>query len=221
MVPSAVAATSLGKNTVGNSQIKKNAISTGKVREGAITGSKLKNGSVTGSKINLSTIGTVPSATNAEHAKTAESANTATTAQSATNATNFSRYINLGMVKAALGRTVTLATVGPFTLSGECEDNAGEPIARVILTTTSPGSSETGYEDTYNENDFNPGVEAETTYEASNGAKPEMNENYGGYYAGFNAITGNGSTIISGEVVNGVNIVGASCVYFGHVLNES
>jgi hypothetical protein len=220
-------------------------VTAAKIKNGAVTGSKLQEGSVTGSKISLSTLGTVPSATNANHANSADNAtnaknatnanhansadnatnadhaNSADEATDATNAANFDRYINIGMSHANLGQTVTLGSVGPFTLLGECEDNAGEPIARVFLTTTSPESNETGYEKTLNENNFEPGMKAETTYEASNGAKPEMNENYGGYYSGFNAITNDGSTIVSGEVINGVNIVGSACVYFGHMLDES
>jgi hypothetical protein len=81
----AFAANHLGKNSVGSKQLKKNSV----------TASKIANGAVAGSKINLSTLGTVPSAStaaNANHAATADSAtnaanaNHAATADSATNA---------------------------------------------------------------------------------------------------------------------------------------
>jgi hypothetical protein len=69
---SAIAASGLGKNTVGPKQIKKNAVvtakikkeavTTAKIKKGAITAATVKNGSLTGAQINLSTLGTVPSA---------------------------------------------------------------------------------------------------------------------------------------------------------------
>jgi hypothetical protein len=69
---SAFAASQLGKNTVGPKQLKKNAVTTAKVRKEAITAAKVKKGTLTGAQINLSTLGTVPSATNAQHAQTAD-----------------------------------------------------------------------------------------------------------------------------------------------------
>ncbi|HET7509699.1 MAG TPA: hypothetical protein VFJ65_05550 [Solirubrobacterales bacterium] len=74
----AVAATQLGKNSVGSKQLKKNAVTTSKIKNGAVTGAKIKPGSVTGSNINLSSLGTVPSAANASHAASADSAAQAT-----------------------------------------------------------------------------------------------------------------------------------------------
>ena len=62
---SAFAATQLAKNSVGTKQIKNNAV----------TSSKIKNGAITGSKVNLSSLGTVPSATTATTAATASNAN--------------------------------------------------------------------------------------------------------------------------------------------------
>jgi len=69
----AYAAFKLPKNSVGTKQIKNNSI----------TGAKIKNGVITGSKINMSSLGTVPSAS---HASTADSATTAGTATKASTA---------------------------------------------------------------------------------------------------------------------------------------
>src|ERR1700689_4890345 len=69
----AFAASKLGKNSVGTKQIK----------SGAVTGIKIKKGTITGTNINLSQLGTVPSATTAATATTATSANTATIAGTA------------------------------------------------------------------------------------------------------------------------------------------
>lgn len=56
------AASQLGKNTVGPKQLKKNAVTTAKVKREAITAAKVKKGTLTGTQINLSTLGTVPTA---------------------------------------------------------------------------------------------------------------------------------------------------------------
>jgi hypothetical protein len=60
----AFAAIQLPKNSVGTKQLKKNSV----------IGSKVKDGSLTGADINLSMLGTVPSATNATHATRADRA---------------------------------------------------------------------------------------------------------------------------------------------------
>ncbi len=72
MFGTAYAATQLPKNSVGTKQlkanavttakVKKNAITTAKIKKNAVTGAKVKNQSLTGADINLSTLGTVPSA---------------------------------------------------------------------------------------------------------------------------------------------------------------
>ena len=48
---SAMAATQLGKNTVGTKQLKKEAVTTAKVKPGAITESRIGNGSITNQKL--------------------------------------------------------------------------------------------------------------------------------------------------------------------------
>jgi hypothetical protein len=68
----AYAAGQLGKNTVGSKQLKKNsvttakitknAVTTAKIKKKAITAAKVKDGTLTGTQINLSTLGTVPTA---------------------------------------------------------------------------------------------------------------------------------------------------------------
>jgi hypothetical protein len=68
----AFAASQLGKNTVGPKQLKRNAVTTAKVKKEAITGAKVKKGTLTGTQINLSTLGTVPSAQTANTVAAAE-----------------------------------------------------------------------------------------------------------------------------------------------------
>jgi hypothetical protein len=65
---SALAASQLAKNSVGSRQLKSKAVTTGKLAQNAVNGSKVANGSLTGEDINLSALGTVPSATTATSA---------------------------------------------------------------------------------------------------------------------------------------------------------
>lgn len=88
------AATQLPKNSVGSKQIKNNAV----------TGAKIANGAVTGAKIQLSSLGTVPSAATAGSSDTAKHATAADTAESAKTAATAGTADNanaLGGVPAA------------------------------------------------------------------------------------------------------------------------
>ena len=73
-IGTAIAATQLPKNSVGSKQLKNNAVVTSKIKKEAVTGAKVKKNSLTGKNINLSSLGTVPSATNATNATTAATA---------------------------------------------------------------------------------------------------------------------------------------------------
>jgi len=73
---SALAASQLGKNSVGSKQLKKNAVTSAKIKNNAVTTAKIKNGAITGAKVNVGSLGTVPSATNATNATNAGNANT-------------------------------------------------------------------------------------------------------------------------------------------------
>lgn len=203
-----------GATAFAATQVRKNSVGTNQLKNDSITTAKLKRYSVTGEKINLGTLGTVPSATKAEHAENAKHAETAD------QATNFSDYVKSGLVKASVGQTVTIASSGPFKVIGKCEEESANHFrAAAYMTTTSSGSSETSYMESYNGGEFEPGIEAELLYPA-NGTEPEISYSYGGYETGFNAISGDGATIISGEVMSGVHLYGADCVYWAHILDE-
>jgi hypothetical protein len=68
---SAIAATGLGKSTVGTRQLKAKSVTTGKIANKAITGLKIADRTITGGDVNLSALGTVPSAAAATSAKEA------------------------------------------------------------------------------------------------------------------------------------------------------
>ena len=95
----AYAGSQLKKNSVGTKQIKKNAVTTAKLKNKAVTTKKIKPGAITGSLINLSTLGTVPSAT---------------------NATNVSSVLVFS-VGANEGQLVSLAKTANFELMGFCD----------------------------------------------------------------------------------------------------
>jgi hypothetical protein len=60
-----IGSSGLKANSVTTAKIKKEAVTTKKIKKNAVVGSKVKDGSLSGADINLSTLGTVPSATNA------------------------------------------------------------------------------------------------------------------------------------------------------------
>src|SRR6201995_3792368 len=64
----AVAAGTLGKNSVGPRQLKSKSVTTGKLANNAVNGTKVANGSLTGQDINVNALGTVPSAITASSA---------------------------------------------------------------------------------------------------------------------------------------------------------
>ncbi len=142
---SALAATQLGKNTVGPKQLKENAVTAKKIKAGAVTAGKLAPGAVVASNINTAgltvpnashattadTAGRATTADNATNAGHATTANTATSATNATNATNadtattavgpaaFAHVAAAGNVLASRGMTVTSSpTAGFYCISG-------------------------------------------------------------------------------------------------------
>jgi hypothetical protein len=83
------AAFGLPKNSVGTKQLKNGAVTGAKLSAGAVTGAKVEPGSLTGAEINVTKLGTVPTAsqaTNATHATSADSAQNAASAANAGNA---------------------------------------------------------------------------------------------------------------------------------------
>jgi hypothetical protein len=100
----------LGKNSVGTKQLKNGAVSTAKIKKEAVTAKKIKKHTLTGEDINLSKLGTVPSATNA------------TSAVNATNAANAANATNAGHATTA-GTAAALTALEPVHFVG----TPGEP----------------------------------------------------------------------------------------------
>jgi hypothetical protein len=199
---------------IGTKEIKANAITTGKIKKNAITTSKIKKEAVTGAKIKEASLGAVPNATNAVNATNA------TNATNAVNATNWSRYSVIGLTKVSLGQTVSLHSIGPFTIYGKCIDNGGgNTSAYTYVTTNQAKSSMASYEEAYYEADFEPGTEAQINYEPS-GTGPETNMSYS-YYGQFYLANADGSVRAFGNLFSGVHYFGASCAFWGDITNAS
>jgi hypothetical protein len=107
VVGGATAFAALGKNTVGTKQLKKNAVTAAKLKKNAVTTAKLKNMAVTGPKVQLSSLGTVPSAASATNSIHANSATNADNASSLGGA-SASSYQKTGDLLFA-----TIAPAGP------------------------------------------------------------------------------------------------------------
>jgi hypothetical protein len=209
---------------IGTGQIKNNAVTAAKIRARAITTAKLRNGAVTGAKVRESTLGAVPSATNAQNAVSAQSALSATSAQnavdaesaqSAVNATNFSRYFTSGLRRASAGETIALASVGPFTFSGECLENG----ALAYVTTSEPGSFMYSYPERNNlveghhlyEGHFEPGKPAQLGYAPVNEG-PEWIALFE-QEAPWTVASPDGSLLLRGYSSEGVHVFGADCAF--------
>lgn len=193
---------------IGTKEIKANAITTGKIKKNAITTAKIKKEAVTGAKINEVSLGAVPNATNAVNATNAE------------NAKNWSRYYTSGLKKASPGQTVTLLTVGPFTMIGKCIDKgAGIIDAATYITTTQTGSNMYSYEDSYDENSFNPGTEAEIG-EGIQNTSTEVGF-LRSQYSSFTAESSDAATLIRGDANNAVYAFGAPCAFQVNAVNNA
>ena len=60
----------LGSGAYAAVQLPKNSVGTKQLKKGSVTGAKVANATLTGANLNLSTLGTVPSAANAQAATT-------------------------------------------------------------------------------------------------------------------------------------------------------
>jgi hypothetical protein len=208
---------------IGTKQIKNGAITAGKIKKEAVTAAKIKNGAITGAKVDLSTLGTVPNATHATTADSAGKANEAKTAESAKvadTATNFSRYFTSGLKKASIGQDVTVATIGPFTLTGKCSENGADTVAEMFLTTNQAGSNAYTYDTGYYQNDFEPSEELEVGDGGSESEGPEVGF-WSSYYTPFAAESADGAYLVEGNANTAVNAFGADCAFEANFLNNA
>ena len=200
---SAYAAKKIGSNEIkGNSittgKLKKNAVTASKIKKNSVTTAKIKNGAVTGAKVNVGTLGTVPSATHATNAD---------------NATNWSRYFTTGVRTAPAGNDIQLATVGPFKITGRCENlGGGKYKAWTFINTSEAGAFVYGYGNSFYNADFNPGTDVEIGYSVEN-AGAEWYDYYDDDETGWTLASPSGSIVLIGNSTNGVHVFGGDCAF--------
>jgi hypothetical protein len=113
----AIAAGTLGRNSVGARQLKAKSVTTGKVANNAINGAKVANGSLSGADINVGALGTVPSAISA---------------QSAGNANTVAGY-------------TAGCPSGTIFIRGLCFDSAANPVAPTQVAATEACAAKGGW----------------------------------------------------------------------------
>jgi hypothetical protein len=183
---SKIGANQLKANSVLTGKIKKEAITGSKLKKNAVTGVKVKDGSLSGSDLNLSTLGTVPSAA------------VANVANSLNGRIPVSQFVPAGLH--------SIATVGPFAIQFECKiNNAGSDEARFLLTTAANGASmddNNGDEfEVFNISD-NP---AELYEESTTTGQPNIEV---GEQPGLTAVAPDGTAILFQNESIGFNIAG-------------
>jgi hypothetical protein len=219
------AAFSLPKNSVGSKQLKNNAVTTKKIKNGAVTGSKIANNTITGSrianntitgsKINLSTLGTVPSANHANSANFATTAGNANALQghgasdfvSSGTLVRYHLLLSPGAPDAVVDRDGALSIVAHCAATG--------PEADLYVRTTLDHSSMDAWDQN---NDFGP---ANTTV---NWGAPENGSGGPVYEANVSdgvAVAPDGSAIYLVSTADGYNIGSApgKCIFAGAEVN--
>ena len=209
----AIAASKLGRNTVGTKQLKagsvtaaklkKSAVTERKVRDSAITERKVKNdaittakirdGAVTGAKVQAATLGTVPSAA------------------------TFSGYSRRGIVRVPASPTVgvspattiaaspevPLVSTGPFTAYAKCFESPTATNGIVFVRTSEDGAI---FQSTLDELEGNPSfLDRNTPEEEREVDRESANANLANY-AGreeFTAMAPSG-TVVTGDVQTAV-----------------
>jgi hypothetical protein len=135
-----------GKNivnaSIGGGKLKNETITAKQIKKGTITGAQIQEGSISSNTIDLSTLGTVPSANTANSATKATSATTAGSAENAAHANDASHATEAEKAthaseadeaKTLEGETAAQLTVscqsGTSFYGGMCWDEATRPLA--------------------------------------------------------------------------------------------
>lgn len=204
------------------------------IKRHSLSGNRLRNHTLTGTQINMGKLGKVPSAKNADHATSSSSATNATNATNATDAKNATNATNArnannasnlggqpassyltsgsrvgtnGIVKEAgtpSGNTVTLFTVGPFTVTMRCVKSGSSVALNLFASSTENNSMINGAQEPANTS-----VDLGTTGGGNPGiaptSSPSENDNVN---IDFEAPSG-AAAVIPGA--DGVNTLGTDC----------
>jgi len=118
----AVTTRKIKRKAVTTSKLRDSAVKNAKIADGAVTGAKVFDGTLTGADIDLSSLGTVPSAAEAE---------------SLAGRRSYS-------IKLAAGESAPIASHGAVTLTAACDQPGGNDRVRVIATTTAEETAVSG-----------------------------------------------------------------------------
>jgi hypothetical protein len=124
---------SIANGTIGGGKLKNETITASKIKKGTISGAQIQRGSISSSSIDVSTLGTVPSAQTATTATTATTADSATTATSAETATSAKTAETADSAKHADSATSadSATTAGHATTAEEAEELGGKTAAEL------------------------------------------------------------------------------------------
>jgi hypothetical protein len=195
------------------------------IKPNSIPANRLKKHSLSGKQINLTKLGTVPTATNAANATNATNA---TNAANATNATNLAGLTRFRTTIPPSGTTeinanqVTLYTDGPLSLIGKCwSPSAGEITAQAYLRSSVAAHWSAYDNSTANTNDtLVPGTDQPALEDEVEATLPAQafDDPMDGTFA---ALTDDRSAYFTGLGSAGVNIGGSGgCTFAGYGISS-
>ena len=185
-------------NTLRTFDIRNNQVRGFDIRNSTIQGRDVAFNTLTGNDVAENTLGKVPSATAADTASTANTANSVATLRT---------IAPTGVAEGAA--PVTLATHGPLTLTGACEDVAGLTHARLRVQSTEGNSAAS-------ENPvFGPGTAPNPAADLQDAAAPGREADSFDVFA--SAPSGKAFT---GQLALIADSPANSCLFHGHVALE-
>lgn len=120
--------------------------------------------------------------------------------------------------------TVVLATVGPFTITGHCYENATKTAAATYIKTSETGSFAQGYSGQGSEDPLKAGEDLQISEDTAEGITAEHKANFKSTDDGsWGAETANGSQSLNGFGNQGVWLQGESgpaCSFSGYLVSE-
>ena len=185
----------IAKHSLSGNRVRTHTLTAKQIKNGAITAAQVKKKTLTGTQINLKKLGTVPAAKTATNA-TELGGQPASYYEQAAGRTG-----THGIITAAVGATVPLFTIGPFSVTMTCAQGAAGPALGLTGTSTIAGADLNG---TLNvaagaATDLGPSVDIAATGSPATADDVTMD---------FEA-PGGDQAIVSGAT--GVNSLGAAC----------
>lgn len=142
-----VRAADIGNGAVTGDQIKTNSVPGADILDESLTGSDVKDGSITGTEVHESTLDIVPAASRAGKADVADRAFKADDAETldGKSAESFvaSGKLVTGRAELKIGdEPKTVAEFNGYRVSADCLQGDTSPVARMIITNVSAGTSQ-------------------------------------------------------------------------------